>query len=128
MPLAQKACCFPRLLEAPNTSTITSNCSTTMSLKSRVDADSMLQLDNVSVGYPRHVVLAGVTLAIQRGTFTGLLGSNGSGKTTLLKTIVGIIPPLEGKLTWNPEVRIDRKSTRLNSSHLVISYAVFCLK
>src|SRR5256885_10443120 len=26
------------------------------------------------------------------------------------------------------ETRIDRKSTRLNSSHLVISYAVFCLK
>src|SRR5688500_19643724 len=26
------------------------------------------------------------------------------------------------------EVRADRKSTRLNSSHLVISYAVFCLK
>src|SRR5438034_6429437 len=27
-----------------------------------------------------------------------------------------------------PEVRRDRKSTRLNSSHTVISYAVFCLK
>src|SRR5256885_8298255 len=26
------------------------------------------------------------------------------------------------------EVVVDRKSTRLNSSHLVISYAVFCLK
>src|SRR5256885_16337456 len=26
------------------------------------------------------------------------------------------------------DVRVDRKSTRLNSSHLVISYAVFCLK
>src|SRR5256885_11309317 len=25
-------------------------------------------------------------------------------------------------------VKLDRKSTRLNSSHLVISYAVFCLK
>src|SRR2546426_6519202 len=25
-------------------------------------------------------------------------------------------------------MRVDRKSTRLNSSHLVISYAVFCLK
>src|SRR2546426_5539857 len=25
-------------------------------------------------------------------------------------------------------IRLDRKSTRLNSSHLVISYAVFCLK
>src|SRR2546426_3259655 len=39
---------------------------------------------------------------------------------------------------WEPEraessrflrsLRLDRKSTRLNSSHLVISYAVFCLK
>src|SRR5688500_19937567 len=27
-----------------------------------------------------------------------------------------------------PEGELDRKSTRLNSSHLVISYAVFCLK
>src|SRR2546426_5112813 len=30
---------------------------------------------------------------------------------------------------WNRPVNVtDRKSTRLNSSHLVISYAVFCLK
>src|SRR5256885_10898794 len=28
----------------------------------------------------------------------------------------------------DPRLRADRKSTRLNSSHLVISYAVFCLK
>src|SRR5256885_10399968 len=27
-----------------------------------------------------------------------------------------------------PQIMADRKSTRLNSSHLVISYAVFCLK
>src|SRR5256885_4789454 len=30
--------------------------------------------------------------------------------------------------TMSPETVADRKSTRLNSSHLVISYAVFCLK
>src|SRR5256885_10252632 len=29
---------------------------------------------------------------------------------------------------WNEGELLDRKSTRLNSSHLVISYAVFCLK
>src|SRR5256885_9999080 len=29
---------------------------------------------------------------------------------------------------WSDIVNTDRKSTRLNSSHLVISYAVFCLK
>src|SRR5690625_5936137 len=28
----------------------------------------------------------------------------------------------------NPTLRKDRKSTRLNSSHVAISYAVFCLK
>src|SRR5688500_20062140 len=32
------------------------------------------------------------------------------------------------ELYADPDVELDRKSTRLNSSHLVISYAVFCLK
>src|SRR2546426_6388992 len=40
------------------------------------------------------------------------------------------IPHPYGHLQPSPQYRehIDRKSTRLNSSHLVISYAVFCLK
>lgn len=71
-----------------------------------MDTDPLLQLCDVTAGYPRHVVLAGVNLALRRGTFTGFLGSNGSGKTTLLKTIVGIIPPLEGKLAWSSKARI----------------------
>src|SRR3990170_1992201 len=29
---------------------------------------------------------------------------------------------------WSPDRQADRKSTRLNSSHQIISYAVFCLK
>src|SRR5438477_12575457 len=33
-----------------------------------------------------------------------------------------------GKTTPPPLMRRDRKSTRLNSSHMSISYAVFCLK
>src|SRR5215210_8240771 len=33
-----------------------------------------------------------------------------------------------GRWTTKPRVRRDRKSTRLNSSHRCISYAVFCLK
>src|SRR5256885_12081634 len=50
----------------------------------------------------------------------------------------GIVPPgLEGagggldkllRRLAGPGLGLDRKSTRLNSSHLVISYAVFCLK
>src|SRR5256885_5789799 len=39
-------------------------------------------------------------------------------------------PPAVRTTTWigNQLLKRDRKSTRLNSSHLVISYAVFCLK
>src|SRR5690606_41465738 len=37
-------------------------------------------------------------------------------------------PPVYASLMGTPSFRIDRKSTRLNSSHVKISYAVFCLK
>src|SRR2546426_9395749 len=40
----------------------------------------------------------------------------------------GTDPLLGPSTTRTEKVFIDRKSTRLNSSHLVISYAVFCLK
>src|SRR2546426_7191448 len=37
-------------------------------------------------------------------------------------------PSKAGLSTAEQKAELDRKSTRLNSSHLVISYAVFCLK
>src|SRR2546426_8984324 len=44
-----------------------------------------------------------------------------------LAALVGLIP--DGLIPREAVIRLkDRKSTRLNSSHLVISYAVFCLK
>ena len=55
--------------------------------------DSILTLDDVTVGYDHHVVLADVKLALQRGGFSGLLGANGSGKSTLINTILGDIAP-----------------------------------
>src|SRR5256885_15053322 len=44
-----------------------------------------------------------------------------------LQTAVGMLRPLPDQKSLVYFAR-DRKSTRLNSSHLVISYAVFCLK
>src|SRR2546422_7674200 len=69
---------------------------------------------------------------------SAVVGPNGAGKSTLLKTIAGVILPQQGRVLLDgkdvtglpPEqlIRRDRKSTRLNSSHGYISYAVFCLK
>src|SRR5205807_4792960 len=70
------------------------------------------------------------------------IGPNGAGKSTLLKILTRITSPTKGSATirgrvgsllevgtgFHGELTGDRKSTRLNSSHLVISYAVFCLK
>src|SRR5256885_8687261 len=39
-----------------------------------------------------------------------------------------LVAACEARGFWKLLSRIDRKSTRLNSSHLVISYAVFCLE
>lgn len=40
----------------------------------------------------------GVEVAIGRGDFLGVLGPNGAGKSTLLKTMLGLIPPVKGKV------------------------------
>jgi ABC-type cobalamin/Fe3+-siderophores transport system ATPase subunit len=63
----------------------------------------ILSLSGVSVGYDRRVVLRDVQLGVRRGSFTGLLGANGSGKSTLLRTILGILPPLAGKVTLHEQ-------------------------
>lgn len=62
--------------------------------------DLLLSLQGVAVGYGRHVVLQNVDLGVRRGRFTGLLGANGSGKSTLLKTILGILPPMAGRIEF----------------------------
>src|SRR5215813_10188961 len=40
--------------------------------------------------------LAGLDLAIPRGTAFGLIGQNGAGKTTFIKTILGVVRPTSG--------------------------------
>jgi len=65
-----------------------------------VTEESLLTLNHLAVGYGRQEVLPDVNLRLPRGSFTGLLGANGSGKSTLIKTILGIIPPLSGRVEF----------------------------
>jgi ABC-type Mn2+/Zn2+ transport system ATPase subunit len=65
-----------------------------------VTDELLLSLEHVAVGYGRQIVLPDINLSLRHGSFTGLLGANGSGKSTLIKTILGIIPPLGGRVQF----------------------------
>src|SRR5256885_8638475 len=49
-------------------------------------------------------------------------------KIGIFSAFPSLVPCTHGRGTKGRGIEGDRKSTRLNSSHLVISYAVFCLK
>jgi len=57
----------------------------------------LLSLQNLSVGYAlKEPLVEGINLTVDAGEMIALIGRNGSGKSTLIKTVVGIIPALNG--------------------------------
>ena len=70
----------------------------------------MLELSAVSTRYGPITMLRSVSLAVERGRIACLLGPNGAGKTTLIRTILGIVRPLGGAITFEGE-RIDQLRT-----------------
>ena len=62
--------------------------------------DAILRCENAAFSYPEGhgEVLHGVSLSIERGSFTAILGHNGSGKSTLAKLFNAILLPSEGKV------------------------------
>src|SRR5881227_1169119 len=64
-------------------------------------SEELIRIEDLSIGYNGRAVLSGISLTIAQGSFTGLLGANGSGKSTLIKTLLGILPPLGGRIRFN---------------------------
>ena len=60
--------------------------------------EAIITLDNLAIGYDGQPVLSGISLSITRSSFTAILGANGSGKSTLLKTLLGLQPPVGGRM------------------------------
>jgi len=63
----------------------------------------MLTLTDVHTYYGDSHVLQGVTLTVEKGTVTAVLGRNGVGKTTLCRSIVGLTPARQGTVLFNGE-------------------------
>jgi branched-chain amino acid transport system ATP-binding protein len=61
----------------------------------------LLDVQGVTAGYGRLVVLREVTVAVRAGAIAALIGANGAGKTTLLRAISGLLAPTAGRIVFD---------------------------
>ena len=74
----------------------------------------MLKVENLVVSYGGIEALKGISLNVPEGKIITLIGANGAGKSTLLRTIIGLVKPESGKLSYN-----EKEITSLNSQKIV---------
>jgi branched-chain amino acid transport system ATP-binding protein len=67
----------------------------------------LLQLSGLAAGYGAKTVISDVSFALEPGQILALLGHNGAGKTTTLKTVMGLLPPRAGAVSFDGR-RIER--------------------
>jgi len=80
-----------------------------------------LDIKGVTTAYDKADVLEGVSLAVEPGHITCLLGSNGSGKSTLIRSILGLTPPRVGQITF------DGADITGLPTHKVIAAGIACI-
>lgn len=76
----------------------------------------ILEIKNLTVGYDDNPnVLKNVNLEIFQDDFLGIIGPNGGGKTTLLKTILGLVKPASGNISF---FKNNVKTDKINIGYL----------
>ena len=69
----------------------------------------MLNVDSIHAYYDKSQVLEGVSLKVEAGELVTLLGRNGAGKTTTLRSILGIVRPRQGQVSFNGQQLVGRE-------------------
>jgi phospholipid/cholesterol/gamma-HCH transport system ATP-binding protein len=58
----------------------------------------VLDVRDLAIGYGGEVLLDEIAFDVQRGEVFAVLGGSGCGKSTLLRTLIGLMPPLQGRV------------------------------
>lgn len=78
-----------------------------------------LSLSNISFGYKDRDIFSNLSLDINQGTTTALVGESGCGKSTAVKLLAGLLHPTRGRITLDGH---DLKCVNLNSYYENIAY------
>lgn len=65
---------------------------------SQISPPPRLHGEKLTLGYGKHIVAEGLTVAIPDGKFTAIIGPNGCGKSTLLRTLSRLMKPTAGNV------------------------------
>ena len=82
---------------------------------------SDLVISHVYTAYDQADVLSDISLTVESGKITCILGANGAGKTTLIRSILGLTPPRRGTIRFGPHA-LERLST-----HEIIAHGIGCV-
>ena len=63
-------------------------------------SETVLRVENVHTYIAQHHILQGVSFYTEADAVTVLIGRNGAGKSTAIKTVMGLLPPTEGKILF----------------------------
>jgi ABC-type branched-subunit amino acid transport system ATPase component/ABC-type branched-subunit amino acid transport system permease subunit len=85
-----------------------------------VQRQPLLALSGVDAGYHASRILHDVDLEVREGEVVALLGRNGVGKTTTLLTIMGLLKPTKGTITFNGHNITSLSPDRINREGIAI--------
>jgi len=74
----------------------------------------MLKIENLKVSYGGIEAVKGISLEVEENTIVTLIGANGAGKSTVLRSIVGLVKPTSGNISFN-----GKSITGLTSDQIV---------
>jgi len=73
----------------------------------------LLDFRDVHTHYGALHVLKGVSYEIREGEIVSLLGGNASGKSTTMKTVLGLVRPSEGTISFRGEAIHDLRTSEI---------------
>jgi branched-chain amino acid transport system ATP-binding protein len=82
---------------------------------------SRLTVNRLTTGYDKVNVLHDVSIEVEPGKITCILGANGAGKSTLIRSILGLTPPRQGEILW------EGRNLAREKTHAIIASGISCI-